>query len=261
MKATCTSQQKMDKPLDLNSLLEGVLASKDKDMTRQLIDFSLNPSSILAAIRKTKNYSALKTFSSFIDFRDEKQRDLLLLLYTDAIVDGNLNELEKYINALQQPSRGQVAHACGKVGVDYRLVPEKFQGLSAYCSGLAESDNLEMLLRFADGLSTLVNVYESGGRGCAIKIMNHYGFSPYMVENYILGAFYGLNKEALVFLREYPKLIEDSFLRHIRGCFLSKQHSFFVACFRTDVITLSSAGWEKLQDRNKVLYDALRDDV
>lgn len=251
----------MNKPVNLNSLLEGVLRNNDEDAAQQLIDFSLNAPSILTAIRKTKNYSALKTFSSLIDFKDDKTKEELSLIYVDTIANGNLRELEEYISDRNRASCAQIALACGKSGVDYDLVPRECQKLATYCSGLAESDNLEMLLRFEDRLNTLVNVYESAGRGCATKVMNYYGFSPNMMENYICGAFYGLNKETLIFLREYPKLIEYFFLNHINCNFLSKQHSFCLSCIRKGIITLSDEGWRTLKVDNGILYDALQNDV
>lgn len=245
--------------------LERLISTDDQDALKSFLDSrwadTRARTTFLSVIRAKKLYSALPLLPN----HDEKE---LYSIYTDAVRDDTVHELEKFGAIL---FRLKVSKACGFEGVDFDLIPMQARSIWSYFHGVIEADNSKLFVQlrplYPGDTISLVSI---AAEYCAKQIMTYCGFSKKNIQFCVMHALSAKNKETLLFLRDELRddeeianaAFERGFLRSLQwnNC-LKICYPFLVDCFNSRMITLTDEGWKELKEIDEELYNILQNDV
>lgn len=266
--------------MDLNQALQAGLYTFSLEQATELVAFSLQPEIVLKELKHTKRFDLLPAFLPILQLDLYPGRcEELVRIYAQCLVE----EDRKSVEILDRHSARyfrfeKVAFYYGKLTKEDKLVNwAKHDYLNSvnYLSGLLVVDNLELYLQASNRWSKKTikkleerQFYTEASNHCAVKMMEHFGYTGKALEKYVHNCVCMQNLCTLEVLFAhvedqtfFTKLVKEKIKEAVSflgaGCFVG----FMRVCLTRGWLTLSETEWEQLVKKNPELYQQLQADV
>lgn len=245
---------------NLNAALEPVLESNDQQLLERFLDCQLKPTTLIAVIRKTKNYSAFAQIASTLNMKNADEDDLAQL-YTDAICEDRIDELPYDMDIACS-----IAQECGFRGLTLQNIPQGYYNKFGYSAGIVEADNLQLLKKnIAYKPTFLQDVCRlSCGKYFAIKIMDYLGYDEKHLWYYFNGAVSAQNWDCLRHLHQFPPL-HKKFEKEAQWCIErftpGTDLGYLHLVLKEGIVKFSNEDWQTIKKHHNQVYQALNADV
>lgn len=239
-------------PENHNLALREAVLNNDTETIKYIAEHALKTTTILDLVKETKNYTLLSFFGPFLTGLTFQQ---YAPLFVDAIRDGKVKELEKYLPV--RPNAANVSYHCGLQGMDFELIPKCYKTHTYYLEGVIGGDHLEIFKKSNKGIFHLHYM----GQVCAKQIMTYCLHKEHAVLAFLLGALEANNMNTLIFLCAYPVEFKEAFLKRLRDSYNRQNKDLLLYCLREKLIVFSDADWQLVKEKAHWFYQLAQSDV